>query len=496
MARPARLHLSWRRNGDNLDIALAANSLLAHTHPVWWCLRLSGAVEPGDYLVEGPPDLAPRLAALGLSTAPWPGRLPQGAHLLEAPRVSLLAGRASAYPYFAYYALCLARLGLSYDPVGGPEIARGAMGAANLFVLPGGFATWGLDTAEAAPGADAAVRAFLETGGACIGSCGGAYYLSAGRPGWTGTAWSRPRYTHEYLQSGTGIVSVRLSDPVLGLGCPATMEMPYFHGPIYDEVGRGSEVAAVFHSLCLPGRLAIDNPLEARRFDREMAGRPAILRARGPRGRAVLISPHPEMGDLVRKYIALDGYVRRYVSIRGRRTMEETVRAYKPLDSPAFRLVLNAAHALMLEQAGRRPRHAPEPAGGGTHAARPLSSLRLFREAAREVLASIRLPRSAGHGAVVRTVLEDLAGRLPPAANTLARGLRRLCVAPDAEGRRILAAWNHLARQATDVLGQGRLSGRSVAEQLMHVELAICLWDAWRRLIEAELLLAPARSRQ
>jgi hypothetical protein len=30
-----------------------------------------------------------------------------------------------------------------------------------------------------------------------------------------------------------------------------------------------------------------------------------------------------------------------------------------------------------------------------------------------------------------------------------------------------------------------------VAEQLLHVELAICLWDAWRRLIEAELALAP-----
>ncbi len=495
MPRPVRLHLSWRRNGDSLDIALAVNSLLAHNHPAWWCLKPSGAVEPGDYLVEGPPDLPARLAALGLSAVPWPGRLPQGAQPLERPRVSLLAGRASAYPSFAYFALCLARLGLSYDPVGGPEIVRGAMRAANLFVLPGGFATWGLDTAEAAAGADAAVRAFLESGGACIGSCGGAYYLSAGRPAWTGTAWARPRYTHEYLQSGTGIVSLKLADRVLGLGCPTTVELPYFHGPIYDEVGRGSAVAAVFHSLCLPGRLAIDNPLEGRRFRREMAGRPAILRARGPRGRAVLFSPHPEMGDLVRKYIALDGYVRRYVSIRGRRTMEETLQAYKPLDSPAFRLVLNAAHALMMEKAGRRPRNTPEPAKGGMHPAHPLSGLRSFRRAAGEILASIRLSQSAGHGAVVRTVAEDLADRLPPAANSLAKVLRRLSGAPGAEGQRILGAWNHLARQGTEVLAQGWLSRRPVAERLMHVELAICLWDAWRRLIEAELLLAPAGSR-
>ena len=206
MARSVRLHLSWRRNGDNLDVALTVNRLLAHNHPVWWCLKASGTAEAGDYLLEGSSSLAERLKALGLSTTRWSSRPPRGARRLEPPRVSLLAGQASAYPYFAYYAMCLTRLGLSYDPVGGPEITRGRLHGVNLFVLPGGFAIWGLDLSEKSPGADAVVRAFLERGGACIGSCGGAYYLSAGHQGWTGTAWARPRYTHEYLQSGTGIV--------------------------------------------------------------------------------------------------------------------------------------------------------------------------------------------------------------------------------------------------------------------------------------------------
>lgn len=496
MARPVRLHLSWRRNGDGLDVAFAVNRLLAHGRPVWWCLKPSGTAEPGDYLVEGPPSLAEHLTALGLSTDRWASRVPRGACPLETPRVSLLAGHASAYPYFAYYALCLTRLGLTYDPVGGGEIAGGALTGANLFILPGGFAIWGLDKSEAAPGADAALRAFLERGGACIGSCGGAYYLSAGRPAWTGTAWARPRYTHEYLQSGTGIVSLRLADHLLALGCPATVEMPYYHGPIYDDVGPELEVAAVFHSLCLPGRLAIDNPLEARRFRREMAGRPAILRAQGPRGRAILFSPHPEMGDLVRKYMALDGYVRRYLPIRGRRTIEETLLAYRPLDSPAFRLVLNATHALMMTTPGRRQPGLAEALRVPTHLGRSLSSLRSFQEGAGRLLASLMRPRSAGHGAVVRTVAEDLAERLIPAADKLGMALRLLSRRPSTEGWRILNAWNHLARQAIDTLAHGLSSRRSVAERLMHVDLAICLWDAWRRLIEAELQLAPVRSRQ
>ena len=493
MTRPIRLHLSWRRNGDGFDVALAVNRLLAHDQPVWWCLKPSRTVDAGDYLLEGPPALTERLSELGLSTARWSGRLPHGARRVQTPRIRLLAGRASAYPYFAYYTLCLTRLGLSYDPVGGADIARGALAEANLFVMPGGFATWGLDKAEESPGADTAVRAFLEAGGTCIGSCGGAYYLSAGRPAWTGTVWARPRFTHEYLQSGAGIVSLRLADDLLTLGCPASVEVPYYHGPIYDDLGSEVEVAAVFDGLCLPARLSIDNPLEPRRFQREMAGRPAVLRAQGRRGRAVLFSPHPEMGDLLRKYVALDGYVRRYLPTRGRPTMEETLRAYRPLDSPTFHLVLNAIHALMLTPTWRR---APELTGSKAHLVRPVPSLRTYQQAASHLLTSLRLPGSTGHGAVLRTLSADLAARLAPAASGLAKALRLLNATPGREGQRILRAWNHLATQGTATLAQGRLSRRPVAERLMHVELAISLWESWRRIIEAELLLAPSGPRR
>jgi hypothetical protein len=189
--------------------------------------------------------------------------------------VRLFAGTASQFPYFAYYALCLLRLGIDYVPCDGAALARGALDDANLLILPGGFATWGIDAAEDAPGADARVRAFLARGGAAIGSCGGAFYLSAGRPGWTGTAQAKPLYTHEYLQSGVGIVAIALRPGPLAFGCAPTMEMPYYHGPLYDVLGSGIDVAATFHALALPGRLAIDNPLDRERFERDVAGKPA-----------------------------------------------------------------------------------------------------------------------------------------------------------------------------------------------------------------------------
>jgi hypothetical protein len=80
-----------------------------------------------------------------------------------------------------------------------------------------------------------------------------------------------------------GIVTLHMQPGPLALGCPPTVEVPYYHGPIYDLVGGGVEVAATFHSLSLPGRLAIDNPLDEALFRREMAGKPAILLASGDR---------------------------------------------------------------------------------------------------------------------------------------------------------------------------------------------------------------------
>ena len=128
----------------------------------------------------------------------------------------------------------------------------------------------------------------------------------------------------------------------IGAGTAPLIEMPYYHGPIYEAVDAPAEISGHFCALSLPARIPIDNPLDADRFEKEMAGRAAILTTASPDGRAVLFSAHPEMGDLVRKYVSFGSYIEPYLPIRGAAVMEATLDFYMPNAAPSFRLIFNA----------------------------------------------------------------------------------------------------------------------------------------------------------
>lgn len=475
VAKPC--HLSWRANGDNLDVALAVNSVLAAGGRAWRLRTAAADLDAGDYLLELTVCQHAAITRLGLTAVPREGKLPDNAQPLNAPAALLFAGTASRFPYFAYYSLCLLRLGVAYTPCDGAALSSGALDHANLLILPGGFSTWGLDSAEDVLGADARVRAFLAEGGTAIGSCGGAYYLSAGRPGWTGTAQAKPLYTHEYLQSGVGVVALEMRDGPLALGCPPTMEVPYYHGPIYDLLGPGIAVAATFRELTLSGRLAIDNPLDRDKFQRDMAGKPAILVAEGSRGRAVLFSPHPEMGDLVRKYMALDGYVRHYLPIRGFGTMRDTLRHYRISDSPSFRLVQNAIDELMTTA---RHARAPAPASGSDgNAVADGDIVALCRHEA-DALPDF----GAGQeGDLLRDVAARVCARIDPAST-------RAAAAKAHAGKvaRLRPSLCHLAATITEHFGA--VPVRTPAQQLMELDLSVALVENWTRAAELHLAMA------
>jgi hypothetical protein len=467
-------HLGWRENGDGLDVALAVNRLLSAGARAWRMAAPHSPVAAGDYLIELTARQASALPALGVAVAPWSADIPPHSQALARPAVRLFAGTASKFPYFAYYALCLLRLGIDYAPCDGAALASGALDEANLLVLPGGFATWGIDAAENAPGADARVRAFLADGGTAIGSCGGAFYLSSGRPGWTGTAAAKPLYTHEYLQSGVAIVTLAMRPGPMGFGCPPTIEVPYYHGPIYDVLGPGIEVAATFHALTLPARLAIDNPLDRDRFVREMAGAPAILSVAGERGRAILFSPHPEMGDLVRKYIALDGYVRQYLPIRGFETMRDTLRHYRVVDSPSFRLVHNAVDELMVHA-----RPAQDSVASAVRGAHELPAL------CRRAWSALSDPGSGEAADLLRDVAAGIGARIEATA------LRASAVMEHAQKlARLMPAYDHLA--AAIAHRSSEAADRVPAQQLMELDLGVAVLECWTRVAEWDLALSAA----
>jgi hypothetical protein len=494
--------LSWWQNNDSLDVGLVANRLLARRIEVHWIEGAAHGLEAGDYLVECDSNTAASLCAAGITLHPWPDALPEQSRELAYPRIALLAGEVSAYPYFGFYALALLRLGYSYLPVDGAAIAEGALGACDLLILPGGFATWGLDAGERAPGADAAVRAFINAGGACLGSCGGAFYLSSGRPGWTGTAPIKPHYTHEYLQTGAAILNIDLNQQhPLATGLPASVEIPYYHGPIYDpaaveQLHEGTsnaqqvEVTGTFGSLTSPSRLMIDNPVDAEKFSNEIKDRAAILVANGPRGRAILFSPHPEMGDLVRKYVTLDGYVRRYLPIRGHGVMQATITHYRPVDAPAFRMILNAVHVLAeRQQPTREPMLLPV-----SHDA-PVCSATLGT-VLDETLGLVTIDDDEPHAAILFAERDDLWARIAPAMGALTRALAIMSTRGDDESRSVIHAWNHAAAAVCEHLGATVSSELPVAQRLMEVELAVGLAETCTALCGIEQILdenTPAR---
>jgi hypothetical protein len=473
------LHLAWRHNLDGFDLALASNRLASRGAKRWWLGGGGPKHEPGDYLCDVDEGLAARLAGFRIVAEPWRDRLPNDAIAIAHPRIALFAGAASPYPFFAYYAMALARLGFDFELVDGAAIADGVLARFDLLVLPGEFPVWGLDAAEGVIGADAAVREFLAAHGAALGSGGGAFYLSTGRPGWTNTSLAQPVYTHEYLRTGVGIVSVSLGPDSIGFGCPPTLEMPYYHGPVFAELDRAVSTAGSFDRLVMPGHLFVANPLDDGLFRREMAGHSAIIRAETRRGRAVLFSANPEMGDLLRKYIALDGYVAHYLPIRGEAAMADTLKHYRALDAPPWRLILNAIHSLMLryEPPGAMP-SSPAPVQPSEPKVRLTAALDT-------ALRRLSLDDEAPLRVLAGWVRDDLRGRLAGLTERLATVEAAFsALDPPAPGIRYLwAGCEEAALAAIAVASKGE---RPLSERLAELETALTLAEAWCRLGEGE----------
>lgn len=479
--------LNWYENGDRLDVAVVANRLVACGCEVRRCGTSAqdssaGKAEAGDYLVRISPALADALTAYGLRLSPI-GEAEAPVSLPVAPvRALVLSGRASAYPYYGYYALTLARLGLAYRPVSGEDVARGALDGENLFILPGGFSNWSLDAKEETSGADDAVRGFFRQGGAAVASCGGAFYLAKGRPTWLGLADARPHVTIDYLRTGVGMTTCRLAEGWMRLGLPPTLEIPYFHGPAFDEIGPNCEPLAHFRDLRATGRLFIDNPLTPETFAADMQGRIAALKTEGPRGRAILFSPHPEMGELLAKYMALESYIPHYLPIRGETVMRETLDAYRPAESRSFLMVLNA-----VEDMARGARTATMEVGPVERATAgsAAGNLQVWIDAWGTRTLQLQ-PSPGALGELERYVLAGLEARLPAAGAALLALLPRLAGSGH-DGPRLAAAFATLASDAAAAWAAP--VQRRPAELLLELELALLLIESWRRLCEIHDLI-------
>jgi hypothetical protein len=273
------------------------------------------------------------------------------------------------------------------------------------------------------------------------------------------------------------MVTCRLAPGRHRLGLPPTLEIPYFHGPIWDEIGEGAVPIAHFRDLYATGRLFIDNPLSEAVFDRDMRDRVATLRISGARGEAVAFSAHPEMGDLLRKYMALETYVAHYLPIRGALVMRETLETYRPEESRSFLMILNAIEDLLQTATPAPP---PKPAEADAVAA--LTALVNAWHARRAGLE----PTPGGLGALEIHLATDFETRLADAAERLSTRLRPLSEAVG-DGPRIAAAFAAVATHAVEAWSQP--TPRRPAERLLELEHALLIVEAWARLAELTLII-------
>jgi hypothetical protein len=252
----------------------------------------------------------------------------------------------------------------------------------------------------------------------------------------------------------------------------------------------------------MPARLPIDNPLDAVRFTAEMAGKAAILTT-GDTARAVLFSAHPEMGDVLRKYVALDTYVAHYLPIRGPAVMEQTLDYYESNDTPSFRLILNAIDHLL-------PTGTADKANAASTPAPPVASSQSDINAAGAANITDSVDASAWHTARGR-LLESAGhalGALSPAADPFGRllnreiaGLHELAAtltnvnAPALGGagalRMVLDAAAVLEasvarlRQtpaSTQTTPDPKADARSMAQDLLSIELPLRILEAFARI--------------
>lgn len=457
-----QLEIDLQRQPHRLSPLVLAHRATAH--------GLDAYLAPDAVILDA--RLAGALPALGLTALSGLARGQRLRHL----RVRVYADAAVGYPYHAYYAHALWSLGIEHRRVTAAQIVSGGLNDTDLLIMPGGFATWGLDRAENQRGVDAAISSFIDAGGAYIGSCGGAFYLASGRPGWLGIVPRKPLYSHEYLLPGVGLVNVDLApNHPIGAGLPDRVELPYYHGPIFSPTNDdGCETLGLFGSLVMPGRLFIDNPIDAGHYRAAQQGQAAIVATREQGRRVVLFSPHPEMGEFLRQGMVTDTYIRHFLPIRGDKVMDQTLRFYEREDCVAFRLILNAVAYLGIHE--RDAVHAPSGAVPGD---------------------SIDLAAWQRIDAAWRSAADDLAARIP---QTESSGFAALLGGELARRRQewdgLHAWWSRQSRDVSPTIAAELLGVLAEAEttwnnthsrpieQLTLLELPLRLASACKRMAE------------
>ena len=173
-------------------------------------------------------------------------------------------------------------------------------------------------------GADARVRDFLAQGGAAIGLLRRRVLPVDGPAGLDRHRAGQALYTHEYLQSGVGVVTLEMRKGPLALGSPADDGSAVLPRPDLRPGGAGHRRRGNVPRAD-PRRAGLPSTIRSTATS-SSATWPATRRScwrRRSRPRRCCSRRIRRWAISIRKYIALDGYVRHYLPIRGVGTMRD-----------------------------------------------------------------------------------------------------------------------------------------------------------------------------
>lgn len=185
-------------------------------------------------------------------------------------------------------------------PVCGEDIREGILDGTRGFIIPGGGAA---SIARALrPDGVKRVSKFVETGGAYIGVCAGAYFPTSGLSSYA--AMSHLKSSSPW-QKGSAHLKVELTpkgEELLGSEFKS-FTTRYNNGPVFPDIGPPPPGAA--QQAVVPLALFKEASVDRKNFKHEiMIDTPAILATEWGRGRLLTISPHPESHEELTAMVA------------------------------------------------------------------------------------------------------------------------------------------------------------------------------------------------
>lgn len=188
--------------------------------------------------------------------------------------------------------------------VSASDVRKGALKDANVFIAMGGSGSQqGKDLQESGRNK---VKEFVKNGGGYIGVCGGSYMAITGPSEGKLNMLSVKNYGNTGWQRGNGDCEMKTNDGQI-------INLHYENGPIFEDTqyeGAASSYQSLATFNCdyyIPNKGT---------YKGEMPGQPAIIVGNYGKGRVLLFSPNPILGDPKRDDMFINGI--KYVSASGK----------------------------------------------------------------------------------------------------------------------------------------------------------------------------------